>query len=274
MSSIIINGIKTDHISVLDRGFQYGDGLFETIRVVEGKPQYWQEHLDRLVTGCEKLKIPFHELDSLQNEAGTLCRQVNEGVLKITITRGEGGRGYAVPQPLVPTRVLAIFPYPHYQDECWISGICIQICDTRLGENRALAGIKHLNRIEHVLARAEWNDPDIQEGLMMDGNDNIVEGTMSNLFVVKDNVLLTPDLSRCGVKGIMREQIMRIASNEGMTVQVKDLTLHELYGSDELFVCNSLIGIWPARQVNKCQFNIGPVSRRLLNILNGAIYAS
>jgi 4-amino-4-deoxychorismate lyase len=274
LSSIIINGIETDQISVLDRGFQYGDGLFETIRVIKGQPQYWQEHISRLMAGCERLKISFAELPSLQNEAKKLCEQVNDGVLKITITRGEGGRGYTISQALEANRVLAIFPVPNYPDECWTSGVSIRVCDTRLGENAALAGIKHLNRLEQVLARAEWNDPDIREGLMMDSHNNVIEGTMSNLFAVKENEVLTPDLSRCGIKGIMREQIMRIATDEGLVTREKDLTLDELYQSDELFVCNSLIGLWPVKQLQLHRFAIGPVSQRLQKALNGIVYAA
>jgi 4-amino-4-deoxychorismate lyase len=274
LSSIIINGIETDQISVLDRGFQYGDGLFETIRVVAGHPQYWQQHINRLMTGCEQLKIPFTEIDSLQNEAKKLCGQVDDGVLKITITRGVGGRGYAINQSLDANRVLAIFPAPHYPNECWTAGIVARVCQTRLGINPALAGIKHLNRLEQVMARTEWNDSSIREGLMMDAHDNIIEGTMTNVFSVRDNELMTPNLSRCGVKGVMREHVTEMATNEGHVVREIDLTLDDLYQSDELFVCNSLIGIWPVKQLETQCFTIGPISQHLQKVLNGKVYAT
>lgn len=274
LSSIIINGIETDQVSALDRGFQYGDGLFETILVLKGQPQYWQQHINRLMEGCRRLKIHFTGLASIQKEAERLCDQVKEGVLKITITRGQGGRGYAITNAKEATWVLMVFPQPLYPDECWTSGIVLKVCETRLGDNPTLAGIKHLNRLEQVMARAEWNDPDIFEGLVMDTHGNVIEGTMTNLFAVHNNELMTPGLSRSGVKGIMREEIMRIAANEGLRVHEKELTLGELYQSDELFVCNSLIGIWPVKQLESTSFAIGPVSQRLLKALNGTLYAA
>ena len=268
MPSILINGRESDHISVLDRGLQYGDGLFETIRITEGVPQYWQGHVDRLFAGCDRLHVPRPDLAVLQSEAMSLCENIGDGVLKLIITRGEGGRGYMVPDEIMTTRIVAMFPAPKYSEDCWSKGIVVRVCDTRLGLNPALAGIKHLNRLEQVLARAEWNDAEIHEGLMLDAENYVIEGTMSNVYCVKNNELITPDISRCGVKGIIRDQVIKIAQKLGINMYETNFTLDTLYDSDEIFVTNSVIGLWPVRQLENHQFKVGTVSQQISEILN------
>jgi len=264
---MLINGLETDQASVLDRGFQYGDGLFETIHVLAGKPEYWREHMERLFDGCRQLKISLPELSVLENESESLCSGVDDGVLKIIITRGMGGRGYAADGSLKSTRVLAIFPAPHYPDEYRTEGVVVKVCETRLGMNPALAGIKHLNRLEQVMARAEWTSTDIQEGLMLDINNNVIEGTMCNVFSVMKGELYTPELSLCGVKGIMREQIIGAARQASIAVHEGHMSLDDFYQSEECFLSNSLFGIWPVRQLADHEFTLGPVSNQLSRIL-------
>lgn len=255
-------------MTVLDRGFQYGDGLFETLRVTGGSPQFWQAHLDRLFTGCDRLKIPRPDETLLAEEARQVCRHRREGVLKLMVTRGAGGRGYAVSAENDPTRVVALFPTPDYSEDYWNNGIVVRMCETRLGLNPALAGIKHLNRLEQVMARAEWNEPEIQEGLMRDSLGYVTEGTMSNVYCVKDNVIITPELSRCGIKGIIRDQVFLIARRLGIQIDETNITPETLYDADEVFVSNSVIGIWPVRQLEKHQYSVGPISRQLLEKIN------
>lgn len=267
MPSIIVNGIETDQISVLDRGFQYGDGLFETILITGGLPQFWNEHINRLAAGCERLNLPCPNRSVLQEEALSLCKDGKEAVLKIIISRGSGGRGYAITGDMEITRVLALFPLPEYSQECWRKGVTVRVCDTRLGTNPALAGIKHLNRLEQVLARSEWDNPEIREGLMLDRENNVIEGTMTNLFYVKDNEILTPSLSLCGVKGIIRDQIIILAKQEGISVKEKQISLESLYSADEIFLTNSVIRIWPVHKLENREFRIGAVSLRLMERL-------
>ncbi len=267
LPSILINGRQTDQVSVLDRGFQYGDGLFETIRVVAGKPQYWRQHMERLLDGCRRLNISLPELSVLSGEAEKLCGRAEEGVLKITITRGLGGSGYAADESLKSTRVLVIFPAPQYPEQYWSRGVVLTVCNTRLGINPALAGVKHLNRLEQVFARAEWNSTEINEGLMLDINDHVIEGTMSNVFSVKNGELYTPDLSSCGVRGVMREQIISAARQIGITVHETQMSLDDVYQSDECFLSNSVFGIWPVRQLVDHKFSSGPTSHQLASIL-------
>jgi 4-amino-4-deoxychorismate lyase len=267
LPSILINGQETEQISVLDRGFQYGDGLFETIHVVDGGTMQWQRHMTRLAEGCERLGIPMLDQALLATEAEKLCRGVSEGVLKLTVTRGMGGRGYAMPGPVSPTRVLALFPAPTYPETHWTKGVKVRICQTRLGENPSLAGIKHLNRLEQVLARAEWDDPDISEGLMLDSNNNVIEGTMSNLFCVHDGVLLTPELSRCGVRGITRDRILLSAEKAGIPAKEAQLAIEDINNAQELFLSNSLVGIWPVKQLEKNEYSAGPITKQLMAAL-------
>lgn len=257
----------TDQVSVLDRGFQYGHGLFETIHVVEGEPQYWLQHMERLLEGCSRLEIPIPELSVLQREAKSLCAEIAEGVLKVTITRGAGRRGYAADESENNTRVLAIFPTPQYPKKYWSEGVVVKLCNTRLGINPTLAGIKHLNRLEQVLARAEWSSIDIHEGLMLDINNNVIGGTKSNVFCVKNGELYTPDLALCGVKGIMREQVIKLAKQTGILVHETQLNLDDLYQAEEFFLSNSLIGIWPVRLLEDHNFKVGPMSHQFANVL-------
>jgi len=262
--STLINGIEASSIDAQDRGFQYGDGLFETLRIRDGRPCLWSAHMARLAHGCERLGLPMPDEALLCDEADRLCRGEADGVLKIVLTRGSGGRGYRPPQDSTPMRLLARFPTPDYPPENRTQGVAVRICDTRLGLNPALAGFKHLNRLEQVLARAEWDDIDIAEGLMQDIEGNVIEGTMSNLFVVQAGTLRTPELSRCGVAGVMRAQVMAGAEALGIPVGEGRLGLRDLAAADELFLCNSVIGIWPVRRLARRDYVPGPLTARLL----------
>jgi 4-amino-4-deoxychorismate lyase len=265
--AILINGQKTEPLSVLDRGFQYGDGLFETLRITAGKPRRWSRHMARLADGCEKLGISMPEPALLLSEAVSLCADEPDAVLKIIVTRGVGERGYAPPTQTEVTRVLSLSPMPNFPQAHVSEGVRVRVCNTRLGSNPALAGIKHLNRLEQVLARAEWTGDEFAEGLMQDNNNKVIEGTMSNLFCVQvgENgpVLKTPRLDQCGVKGITRECIVEVAEAAGIPVQETRLELDDLLGSQELFLCNTLMGIWPVRQLQQQHFTVGPVTRQL-----------
>ena len=141
----------------------------------------------------------------------------------------------------------------------------MRICKMRLGQNPALAGLKTLNRLEQVLARAEWSDPDISEGLMLDVKENLVEGTISNLFLVQGERLSTPDLGNCGVSGVMREVVMQQASCLGLSLSEENLTLQDLASADGIFLSNSLIGIWPVREVDGSKFDPTAVPPSLVN---------
>jgi 4-amino-4-deoxychorismate lyase len=255
---MLVNGEYQTHIEVADRGFQYGDGLFETITVHNGKAVFLQQHLARLTAACQRLRIPVPSPDTLRAEIDQLCQNTEQAVLKIIITRGSGGRGYRQPDDISPTRVLSLHPFPNYPDNYAREGITARFCSTRLGLNPTLAGMKHLNRLEQVLARAEWQDDTIQEGIMLDINDCVIEGTMSNLFYSKNQQLYTAALTQSGIAGIIRAMII---SHE--FVIEHNFNQAELLAADELFVCNSVIGIWPIKQLASHTFTIGNKTKYL-----------
>ncbi|MFA5920357.1 MAG: aminodeoxychorismate lyase [Methylococcaceae bacterium] len=260
---MLVNGEYKEHIEISDRGFQYGDGLFETIAVTDGQPVFLDRHLDRLKAGCRRLYIPFPGTGLLIQEAQKLCRHSSKAVLKLILTRGSGGRGYRQPDVIQTTRVLSLYPFPDYPDIYKEQGIVVRFCNTRLGLNPALAGIKHLNRLEQILARAEWTDSGIQEGIMLDSNDHVIEGTMTNLFYIRNNTLYTSLLIQSGVAGIMRSIIMMISSGHGLSVMEHTFTKDELLLADEVFVCNSIIGIWPIRRIANTFFPVGLLTRQI-----------
>lgn len=265
---ILVNGECRDLIEISDRGFQYGDGLFETIKINKGKPEFLNLHLQRLQAGCHRLHIPCPSLDLLRLEIAALCKQSQDAVLKIIVTRGSGGRGYRQPDTLQPTRVLSLHPSPDYPDYYHQQGVSARFCQTRLGLNPSLAGIKHLNRLEQVLARAEWTDPAIQEGIMLDGNDHVIEGTMTNLFYIKHNAVYTPAICQTGVDGIIRRIIMGLISRQRLAISESIVNKDQLLSSDEIFICNSVIGIWPVNQIENSCYQIGPITRQCQIWLN------
>jgi len=238
----LLNGQSADSIDLLDRGLHYGDGLFETIAVINAQPLCWDKHLQRLLSGCTRLKFDFNDAELLESEVVSICKNVDRAVLKITVTTGIGGRGYKRSSTeLKPTRLLAIHPWPEYPDNYSTQGIQVHLCSNRLGHNPGLAGIKHLNRLEQVLARNEWDDANTMEGLMMDIDDNVIEGTMSNLFVVyPDKKLITSDISLCGIQGIVRQYILDNCAELAYTSNVKKLSLDDVYAASEMFFCNSV----------------------------------
>ena len=181
-----------------------------------------------------------------------------------------GARGYAPAKNSIPTRILSITPFAPYPDEFYTQGVRLRVCDLRLAHQPRLAGIKHLNRLENVLAAAEWDDAGIAEGLLLDVADNVTEGTRSNLFMLRDGELQTPDLSRCGVAGVQRERVIEWASAQGMPCRIGQFGLAELLAADEIFLVNSVIGLWPGRELQGHTWNHHPVARQIQEWLNHA----
>ncbi len=269
-----VNGEVTDRISALDRGFLYGDGLFETLAMVEGEPLQWSRHFARLERGCQRLKITPPDGKQLLTELRELCAGKGQAVAKIIVTRGEGGRGYN-PVSSASNWVVQCFPWPDLPVANGEQGVVVRVCELRLAAQPLLAGMKHLNRLESVLARAEWRDETIAEGLMRDTLGHYIEGTMSNLFVVKSGQLMTDPLQQCGVAGIMRERIISLADSLGIHCSQQPINEQQLEDADELFICNSIINIWPIRRViGRGDYAVGPVTRQLQRVVKEALKKS
>jgi len=270
---ILVNGKPDNRINISDRGLQYGDGVFETIAYRGGKAEFLDAHLSRLILGCERLTIPFQQLEQLKTELMTVLKELaeNDAVIKIIISRGSGGRSYLSDTTVEPTRIISTHPLPTYPENHKKLGITARFCQQRLSENTSLAGIKHLNRLEQVLARNEWRDTAIAEGIMLDQHDNVIEGTMSNLFIVKSGVLLTAELNKSGVAGIIRAEIFNIATDNAIPCTQTSLSKSVLADADEVFICNSIIGIWPITCIadGKINYNYptGKITRQLQSLL-------
>jgi len=256
---ILVDGQPQDTVSVLDRGLLYGDGLFETIRFVGAAAPLWSRHMQRLAHGCERLRLPVPDPALLWREAQAARGDMVQAVLRITLTRGVGERGYAMPAMPHVTRIVAAFPMPVLDAVLHRDGVRLRLCETRLAEQPRLAGIKHLNRLEQVLARAEWKDPAVTEGLLCDVRGNAISATAANLFAVVDGVPVTPALERCGVAGVLRAELLEALPR----VEVRDLPLHECLEAGELFLSSSVRGILPVQAVGTKMFAPGPVARAM-----------
>ncbi|HKM36994.1 MAG TPA: aminodeoxychorismate lyase [Thiopseudomonas sp.] len=261
-----VNGQPADSIALADRGLAYGDGLFETLKVQGGRAVLLERHLARLQEGCQRLKIPC-DMSILRRELLEYMQQLGDGVCKLIVTRGAGQRGYGLPDPCVPQRILQASAVPQWPAAHQQQGIQLFACQLRLSEQPLLAGLKHLNRLEQVLARAEWSDPSYAEGVLLDAQDRVVDGVFSNIFIVHKQQLLTPALHRCGVAGVMRAELLERAAAVGIEVLVRDITLQDLLQADEVFTCNSLYGIWPVRAYAAQHWPIGAMTRKLQQLI-------
>jgi len=258
-----INGQPGRHVDVADRGFTYGDGLFETIAVRNREARFLALHLDRLLGGCARLRIPLPDQATLEAGLSAAARGVAHGVLKVIVTRGGGPRGYAPPQHPVPTVIWGTL-----EGVRPLSGpIATRWCETMVSVNPATAGLKTLARLEQVIARAEWSEPDVVEGLMTTTEGKLIGGTSSNVFVVAGERMLTPTLDRAGVAGVMRRVVLDMARRNGIEVAETVLEPSCVDEATELFVSNALTGIRPVCRVDSRTLAAGPVTRRLQKLL-------
>lgn len=262
-----IDGRPAAQLPLTDRGLAYGDGLFETIAVRATRMPLLERHLARLAQGAQRLALPL-DLESLRAELEAFADQLGDGVAKLIVTRGDGLRGYAPPPAARCRRILTGNPPAAYPAAHRERGVRLFPCATRLAEQPLLAGLKHLNRLEQVLARGEWQDPACAEGLMRDTAGRVVEGVFSNLFLVQGGVLLTPALERCGVAGTMRAEILARAAQAGIATQVRDIDHPELLAADEVFLCNSQYGIWPVVALEERRWAVGETTRKLQGLID------
>jgi 4-amino-4-deoxychorismate lyase len=256
---VLVNGVASTTVPAFDRGLSYGDGLFETIRFADGRAPLWSRHMERLREGCIRLRLPQPDADGLLREAVAVTAGARHAVVRITWTRGLGERGYAPPAEPVATRIIAGFEAPAMSGAAYASGLRTRWCETRLAVQPALAGLKHLNRLEQVLARAEWSDPGMGEGLVCDMDGRVISGTMTNLFAVLDGALVTPALDRCGVAGVARAEVLAARPDARVVV----LRPEDLVRASEVFLSSSVRGILPVQAVGDTVYGPGPVTRAL-----------
>jgi 4-amino-4-deoxychorismate lyase len=260
MLECLVEGEISEQVPAMDRGLHYGDGLFETMAVFQGTPRFWQAHMDRLTVGCERLGLPMTPQSILLREVQTVSAGRRRCVVKVIITRGTSGRGYGVDRDIRTNRVVCAWAWPEDPGQLVETGIRMRMCDLRLGIQPVLAGLKHLNRLEQVMARAEWSDPLIHEGVLCDAEDYVVTAISSNMFIVSGNRLLTPRMDRCGVRGVMRSAILGAFRDR---CEQRRITLDMLPEADEIFVCNAVRGVFPVTRIDHWEYEIGPVTREV-----------
>lgn len=223
-----------------DRGLAYGDGLFETMRVHDRSIPWLDAHLERLQLGAQRLGIELPDNATLRAEIASMCASRETAVLKLIVTRGAGGRGYAPPDPAHPMWMLSLHEAPMPMQD-----VTAAWCETRISEQPALAGIKHCNRLEQVLARREAIAMGVDEGLMRDAAGHVVAATSANLFVHDGDGWITPPVDLCGVAGICRDWLLRHAP-----VRVAMLDREAVLRSPAVFLCNAVRGILPVRRLD------------------------
>ena len=237
-----INGRRGSSIGASDRGLQYGDGLFETMRIRGRGVRLLDYHLERLLAGCRRLQLNAPDVRLLEREVMGRASLRSSGVLKLIVTRGRGARGYRPSGEERCTRVLSLHALGP-SARAALQPVRIRVCATRVGLNPALAGLKTLNRLESVMARAEWRDARIWDGLMLDVDGNVVSGTMSNVFLRRGSTLMTPALDRCGIAGVMRRWVLGQAPPLGLRVWQGRLPLESIRDAEEMFMTNAVAGI-------------------------------
>lgn len=272
-----VNGKLVNGIAPTNRGFAYGDGVFRTMRLLQGELQDWPLHYQTLVADCSKIQIVCPSAELLMQEFKYFMASANEeetqfSIIKIIITRGDGARGYAPPAICEPTRVFVQSPLPEYPPEIYHEGIALYTCQTRLAHQPLLAGIKHLNRLENVLARAELKDPRFFDGLLRDYDNHVIEAVSGNLFILKGGLVMTPALEQCGVSGVMRQKILDWYKTQGQPVVVTSLLIENLLEAEAVVIANSVYGVLQVSQIDDQAMATNDWAKELRSHLNYVVH--
>ena len=242
---MLVDGLSTDAVPATDRGLNYGDGLFETLRLHRGRVCLLDRHLHRLRAGCVRLALPYPGDGVLREDIEQLAGEhAGDAILRLVLTRGDGGRGYAPPPEAQGRRIVALHPLPPVAPDA----LQVGLCTTRLGRNTTLAGLKHLNRLEQVLGAAEVAAAGWDEGLMLDEGGLVIEATRHNVFFLRSGRICTPPLTHGGVAGVVRQLVIVTANAMGLGGDERLLRYDELHEIDSLFLCNAVAG---PRRVNR-----------------------
>ena len=264
----LVNGEISGYVPADDRGLFYGDGVFETLAVEQGLPRWWQDHMDRLAGGCERLGLAMPPQAVLLREVQTASAGQTRCVAKIVMTRGSGGWGYRPGNWSEELRIVSTHPWPEGIAAAARNGINSRVCSLRLAIQPALGGIKHLNRLEQVLAAAECAAEGMEEGVLLDQNEDVISGISANIFLVNGDRLLTPRMDRCGVRGVLRARILKAFKSR---CELRRISLDMLEEAEEVFMCSAIRGIMPVLRIDERTFPAGPVTRELQAWLQGVL---
>lgn len=264
----LINGQQSDQVETSDRALQFGDGCFTTALIVDGNVMRLADHLQRLREGCERLGIAFSHWQALTEEMSTVAQEWSRGVLKVILSRGSGGRGYAISGCDSPLRIVSASAYPSHYDQWRVSGIRLHSCPLRLGINPALAGIKHLNRLEQVMIRRFIDECGADEALVLDHQQRVVECCTANIFWRKGEEWLTPRVDEAGVDGTMRRYLIRLLSEWGYPCHQVFAGPQEVLAADEVFICNALMPVIPVIGIDDIRFPVGELTQQFIRHCN------
>ncbi|EJN6959837.1 aminodeoxychorismate lyase [Photobacterium damselae] len=259
-----VNGQQQHSLSISDRATQYGDGCFTTILVIDGQPQLWEFHLQRLQDTLAYFAISAPNWQHITQEVFVLAQKFKEkGGIKILISRGSGGRGYSGQDCSQTQVIITTFAWPEHYSQWQQQGICLGVCSQRLGLVPMLAGWKHLNRLEQVLLKQEIENNHWLDGLVLDLNGNITETSVANIFWRKGCKVFTPTLKFAGVHGVMRRKVIELIQTLPYQLEFIDAPIEEIMGAEEVFITNALMSLVPINQIENQTFH----KRQLLNAL-------
>lgn len=251
---VYINGEPAGQLSIADRGLLYGDGLFETIAVRNGRPALLAKHLQRLQRGLQTLAFPEIDVESLSERISNTARLHGDAVLRLTISRGPSGRGYAAPQSPRLTEILDYSTHRFPMDGETVAPVNMTISNIPLVDHPMLAGIKHLNRLPQVLAATQCREAGFDEAILSGSHGEVIEAVSANLFIYRDNILHTPDLKHAGIAGVMRALVLEIASSLRIPCKMGTYDIDDCLQADALFLSNSIRAIIPVAQLDGHQF--------------------
>jgi len=256
-----INGQQHHLIETTDRGLAYGDGVFRTVQVQQGVPLLWQWQWQRLCHDAQRLQLPLPEEAWLQQEIALASADIERASVKILLTRGSGPRGYAIPSNTQTQCIIQANPWAGYPARWYEHGVALYPCQLQLARQPKLAGIKHLNRLEQVLARSEWHDPQYQDGLLCDSEGWVIETCMANLWLCEGGQWVTPRLSHSGVAGAVRSWWIDQLTQAGQTAVEANISCERLFAADEVWLCNSLLGLAPVAAIGDQTWSSWPQGR-------------
>jgi len=266
-------------ISILDRGFLYGDGVFETLRAYRGVIFKIKEHIDRLQKSLEKIYIPLTlSREEISNNLYSLLRKNNlyDAYLRIMITRGISEPGLVPAKETTPTMVIITRPFSGYPARMYEEGVAIITSNIRHVPPSTLdPTVKSLNFLPHILASIEARNKGAREGLLLSQEGYVAEGTVSNIFMVKENIIFTPPVAVGILNGITRITVIELAREAGYTVRESLLSPQDLYEGDECFLTSTLYEVMPVTQVDGRPIGggkPGPVSRHLLSLFREKVF--
>nr|WP_258404991.1 aminodeoxychorismate lyase [Shewanella psychrotolerans] len=274
MSGLLwVNGARQETVSAFDRGLAYGDGLFATMRCTKEGVLFIDTHMARLTQSAKRLGIQWQPSIELKQLIASLVQQEHKSFngdfcLKLLLSRGVGGRGYQPPEKAATTEVISFHPIPSHYRQWQSTGIALQTSNMRLALQTRLAGMKHLNRLEQVLIKAQILGEGFDDWLVLDTQNTIIESSMANLFLIKNSQVVTPSLHLSGVAGVMREQLIYWFIESGFDIDIRPVTYSELGEFEHVLLSNSLFGVVGINRIDQWFFSPSELIQKIIRTLS------